>query len=197
MNLKSIILATALTLGTGASSLAATLSNVDVVVGGPTITETDAVIVNVLPGLGGTAGGLGGATGSTSMDPLLLTADFGGLTNTFTAQSFGPTSPGNYLVGSFMDAADEMGKITVLYGTTGGSSATSFGSLFLMTISDISISDGVLSLGTPPLFLLSANITVEAVQEIAPNVVPLPASLPLLLAGFGGLAFIRKGKTTG
>lgn len=192
MNLKSMILATALTLGVAVPSVAATLGNVEVVVGGPTITDTG--IVSYLPGVGGTAGGLGAGIGSTTTDPLLLTADFSGLTNIFTAQSFGPTSPGNYLAGNFMDAADENGKISVLYGTSGGSAATSFGALFLMTISDGLIADGALSLGQPPLTLTSASITIQAVEEIATNVIPLPASLPLLLAGFGGLALIRTRK---
>jgi len=52
--------------------------------------------------------------------------------------------------------------------------------------------DGSWELPQPPPGCIPSNFTPPKCEPFRPAVVPLPAGLPLLLAGLGGLAFLRK-----
>lgn len=186
MGIKAFTFSVAAALA-GTSAHAITVDMVDVVSGGPTI--TDSVLGGFFPGAGGAANGIGFGNGSTTAANLLITASFLGGANQFTALN--SPIPTSYLLGNFEDAVDSVGEIQVLYATSGGSAAANFGDYFLMTISDVSIADGALTAFTPTPFL-NATILVEAAELKVVNEIPLPASGLLLLAGAGGLLIARR-----
>lgn len=198
MILKRFILLIAFVWGTAAAQ-AATLSDVTAVVGGPTINDS-AGTVSVSP-FGVSYTGSVGALASTGASFSVLQADFNGLPNLFVAQSLptlsitpaGPVIglPSPLLLGTAIDVADGTGFIQALFSTTGGSLAPQFGTLFRLTLSNSLFTDTTLDPGAPD--LVTGNDTVALVEAVAaPNVIPLPAGIWLMLGGIGGLLTLRK-----
>ena len=98
-----------------------------------------------------------------------------------------PTFQG--LAGTLIDSALSASGDTIsqLFSTLPGS-APEFGSLFRVTYTD---DFAGLSFISPPLERFDTLVTVEAVTPI-----PLPAALPMLLAGLGALVMVRRRRAT-
>lgn len=100
--------------------------------------------------------------------------------------AFGVGSVSGPLAGSPIDVQSAAGVLTALYQTTIGS---------LNPPADLFLAEFIFSplegdsLSTQVAGVQGA-LTLSAVERI--NVIPLPATLPLLLAGFGGLAVLRR-----
>ncbi|MEM8644752.1 MAG: VPLPA-CTERM sorting domain-containing protein [Pseudomonadota bacterium] len=163
---------------------AATVTNVEAVVGGAVITDT--VNVSVVAGAVDFFGAGGAVSPQAPAQPVVTTGSIGGLPNQFTA--FLPFTTGLGLSGDLVDAvADTNGVLKALYATSGGSLAAEFGDFFRATLL---VGAPDLLGGSTNLFASDVTLIVEEVVEAAP--VPLPASLPLLLLGLAGVAGLRR-----
>ena len=183
---------------------AVTLDTATAVVGGPTISNSG--IGPLQPVLTASAAGVtyfgdfATVTTTTGVTPppatpLLITANFGVLPNTFTFDAvtigFPPVPPTNLLLGSFVESASTTSSITALFSTTGGTFASDFGSFFRVTITDTTPIPVDVLTSPFPFFGTAPTLLVEAVVE-APAPIPLPAGGILLLTGLGGLAAMRR-----
>lgn len=103
--------------------------------------------------------------------------------------------PGTVLMGTLLDAIFSDDDATFLFRTDGGSAASMFGDLFAVCVSTCNQDADAPRSG--PAFVgnfLFKDATFFAATDpgVQPAVVPLPASLPLLLAALGALGLRRR-----
>lgn len=189
MILKRILLLVAFVWGSAAAQ-AATLDTVTVPVGAATMSGS---------GTFGAGGGVATFTSSSadidaSMDPVFITISTIGAPSNFLAQTFGIVPPLPFpvpgpavLTGDLIEFSDANGVFLALFETTGMPAVSGFGSFFRVTIQGM-FSDGVVD--ETGFAQTNASILVEAVN--APNPVPLPAGVWLILAGMGSFAVVRR-----
>lgn len=187
--MKKLLLAAALFATSAFSSQAATLGlDTD-----PTIAIQDSFVdVSNDPFFGLTVSGFGPSTstGLAGAGDGLFVSVFG--TDLDVFGFFGPSE----LTGTLSDTGFVSSPYTgadtleLLFDITGGTLASSFGDFALMTIVGEFGSDPFGAGFAPTFGSLTLNPVTSAVAPV-----PLPAALPMLVAGLGGLVAIRRRKT--
>ncbi|MEO9514404.1 MAG: hypothetical protein ABJH45_21575 [Paracoccaceae bacterium] len=104
---------------------------------------------------------------------------------------------GEFLAGDLLAVGFAEDVIEFQFGNLTGSGARDFGSSVLALIAfddplGLSPFDGFFDSDS-----LSASITISNVVDTSPAQVPLPAGLPLILTGFGGLLLLRRASPRG
>ena len=178
---------------------AVVIGDVELVPGGPSITDGLITLGLSSSGIGISGGPTGVATGGLIVPPVpgLLTTGSLQLTGSMidggSFTTFNPGTGGSlFLSGSFLDAAFDVGVLTVLFSVVGGTAAADFGSFVLLSLASPSLGPDTLdNLPTAPNVDLLTNVTTTISSAQLVQQLSAPAVLGLLLPGVGLLLLLN------
>jgi|GEM_PF-5715696 len=178
---------------------AVVISDVEPVPGGPSITDGLITLGLSSSGISISGGATGVAVGGPILPPVpgLLTTGALQITGSLIdGGSFATINPGAgaslFLSGSFLDAAFDVGVLTVLFSVVGGTAAADFGDFVLLSLASPSLGPDTLdNLPTAPNveFLTNVTTTISSAQLV--QQLSAPAVLGLLLPGVGLLLLLN------
>ncbi len=180
------------------SASAVVISDVEPVLGGPSI--TDGLITMGLSSSGLSIGGgpTGVAMGGSILPPvpgLLTTGSLqitGSMIDGGSFTTFNPGAGGSlFLSATFMDAAFDVGVLTVLFSVVGGTAAADFGNFVLFSLASPSLGPDTLNnLPAPPnIETIPATLSIDSAQLV--QQLSAPAVLGLFLPGIGLLLLLN------
>lgn len=194
-NLKGLLVAVVVLAASISSAKAISIDSVATIPGSPTITDTTGAGLSSA-GITFAGGPTGVAIGGPFTLPLPGLLDSGSLLISGPALSGGTFSVVNttrgqqFLSGTFEDVRESVGVIETLFSVTGGSAASDFGPLVILSLASPSFGPGTIA-GLQSLTGVNSVPVTFTVASVA-AVVPLPASLPLLLIGLVSLVTISR-----
>ena len=185
-NLNRLLVAVVVLAASISSAKAISIDSVATIPGSPTITDTT--------GAGLSSAGItfaGGPTGVAIGGPFTLPLP--GLLDSGSLLISGPTLSGGtfsvvntalsqqFLSGTFEDVRESVGVIETLFSVNGGSAAGDFGSLVILSLASPSFGPGTIA-GLQSLVGVN-NVPVTLTVASVATVIPIPASLSLILIG--------------
>lgn len=197
--LLKLLMAAGLALFAWASTAGAVvISDVEPVPGGPSITDGLITLGLSSSGISISGGATGVAVGGPILPPVpgLLTTGALQITGSLIdGGSFATINPGAggslFLSGSFLDAAFDVGVLTVLLSVVGGTAAADFGDFVLLSLASPSLGlDTPNTLPTSPNVELLTNVTTTISSAQLVQQLSAPAVLGLLLPGVGLLLLL-------
>ena len=195
-NFKKLLVVVVILMISISNAKAISIDTVASVPGSPTITDTTGAGLSSA-GITFAGGPTGVAIGGPFTLPLSGLLDSGSLLISGPVLSGGTFSVVNttlgqqFLSGTFEDVRESVGVIETLFSVTGGSAAGDFGPLVILSLASPSFGPGTIAglqsltgVNTVPL----VTLTVASVDAV----VPLPASLSLLLIGLVSLFTVSR-----